>query len=276
MKIFYLLGLAMLLTSAQITFSQNKKDQSLAIYLLPKNIKSSEPPKLDLKKLKPQGKPLIHQDDILYYNKDRHEFGFYIETGEKISKRKNELRGRTFAVFVGKEAIYVGAFWLSIWSQSFSGVTLNLSNLEKESSVLTLELGYPTPKFFKGEDLRTDSRILNAFEKVKKLYEDLEVIGKCKDIKPTYKHMPSQIFTFEITKVLKGNFAQKEISFEVQYFRSNNNSEKLRDELRKDDTPTTSEDRWTFDKEKELILRFQQQVGVAESFPQIIDWKIKK
>jgi hypothetical protein len=255
MKIIYFVSLMMILTVTTSTFSQENTEKWFGIYLLPKSVKPNELANLDLKKLKPVGEPLIHQHDIYSYNQDSHEFTLYYENAEKLTKLEPKIRNRPFAVFVGEEAIYVGAFWTSISSQSFDGVIINLAPLNKLPTVFALEAGYPTEKFFEGKDLRSDPRILKAFEEVGKLYEHFEITGKCKSIEPTHKHLPSDIFNFEIVSVLKSSWDTKEISFEINYIREGS---KLIEALRKDGEPLNNQTLRDFDKDKELILRFEK------------------
>lgn len=281
MKII-LLSLMMIITATDSTFSQENKAKAFAIYLLPNSIKSSQLAKLDLKKLKPVGKPFIYQHDIQTYNQDKHEFQIAsFQVGEKLQKQKNELRGRTFAVFVGDEAIYVGAFGTSIWSQSFDGIYIDIYVINKENPILKFALGYPTEKFFKGNDLRSDLRILKAFEQVGNLYDDFEIIGKCKSIIGTGKRHQSYIFNFEIVSITKGKFDQNEVEFEL--FSDFGGGKMLRDLETEKFLPYSNED-LNFDKNKEFILKFEKRVGrpdakyqwLRENEYHLKDWFVKK
>lgn len=219
MKIFFLASVA-LIVFCQIIFAQNNP-KGFAIYLLPDSAKSNHLSTLDLKKLKPTGTPLIAESDLRFYQKETHELRIDYLASQRIKKINEKGGTASFAVFVGDEAIYAGAFWKSILSQSFDGIFIDtykaLNRADKKSvpdfPVLTLESGYPSPKYFTGTDLRADSRIFEALEKAGKLYEQTELIVKCKKITATGTRRPASNFTFEIVAVTQGKFKDKEITF---------------------------------------------------------------
>lgn len=270
----YLMSLMVILTTTISTLSQTDPQQWFSIYLLPKNIKSNQTGKIELKKLKPVGKPFIHQDDIYSYNQDTHKFRVYPEIVEKINKLQTKLNQRTFAVFIGDEAIYTGGFWLSSSSQSFNDVIINPLHIDQASSTIRLELGYQTEKPFTDNDLRADKRVLKAFAQVGKLYEDLKVAGKCKKIETTGKRRASLIFTFEITVIIKGRFDQKEVRFEF-YFDDVENR-KLRADLSKKGISIFQNGTYGFDKDKEFILNLEKQTHVSSPHYHLLNWTLKK
>jgi len=55
----------LIFAGTQIGFGQDDKD--FALYLLPPNIKAPDLSKLDIRKLKPSGKPFITANDIAWY-----------------------------------------------------------------------------------------------------------------------------------------------------------------------------------------------------------------
>ncbi len=203
-----------------MVFGQNNP-RGFAIYQLPDSVKSNQLSTLDLKKLKPTGAPLIAESDLWFYQKENHEFRIDYTAALRIKKINEQGGTQPFAVFVGDEAIYVGAFWKTILSASFEGVMIDtykaLARADKKSNpdfpVLTLELGYPSPKYFIGTDPRADTRIFKALEKAGKLYEAAELIVKCKKITATGTRRPGSEFTFEIVSVTKGEYKDKEINF---------------------------------------------------------------
>ena len=76
--------------------------------------------------------------------------------------------GIPFVVCVDGEPIYRGAFWASYSSASYDGIVIDVLpavNMEP----LRLQLGYPGPDFFTGEDLRADARIFQALKEAGKL-----------------------------------------------------------------------------------------------------------
>jgi len=211
MKIFFLV-IVSLIAFCPMVLAQNNSPQGFAVYLLPANIKSKNLSALDLQKLKPAGKPLIAAEDINFYQKETHEFQVEFPAAEKLRKMQNDLRGKTFGVFAGGEAVYAGAFWTSIWSQSFDGVIIDIFDLREDYPTLEFAAGYPSPEWFKGEDRRADKRILKALENAGKLYEEVELVVKCQKITASGTRRPGSHFTFEIVAVTKGEFRDKEIN----------------------------------------------------------------
>ncbi len=222
MKIFFLC-LFSVFFFCQMVLAQNNSPKGFAIYLLPDNIKPNQLATLDLKKLKPNGTPFIAEKEIWYYQKETHEFRIDYIASKRLKELNNQGGTKSFAVFVGKEAIYVGAFWKSILSQSFDGIIIDTYKAvgnqpyysNSDFPVLTLEPGYPSTEYFKGTDLRSDARIFKSLEEAGKLYEEVELVVKCKKITATGKRRPGSIFTFEIVSVTKGEFKNKEITFEL-------------------------------------------------------------
>jgi len=222
MKIFFL-SFVSLIVFCQMVLAQNNSPKGFAIYLLPDNIKSDQLSKLDLKKLKPTGTPLIAESEIQYYQKETHEFRIDYIAANRIKKIHERGGTQPFAVFVGNEAIYLGSFWKLILSSTFDGVIIETFkalgkppyNTSSDYPVLTLELGYPSSDYFKGTDLRMDPRIFKALQDAGKLYEDLELVVTCKKIVGTGKRRASFIFTLPIVSVTKGEFDEKEITIEL-------------------------------------------------------------
>lgn len=204
--------------------AQNNSPKGFAIYALPANFKSNQLSKLDLKKLKPTGMSLIvSENEIIYYQKETHEFKIDYIASDRIKKIHRRGGTQPFAVFVGNEAIYVGSFWKSILSSTFEGVIIDTYKTvgnppyysNSDYPILTLELGYPSDEYFKGADLRADSRIFKALEEAGKLYEDLELVVTCRNIYGTGKRRASYVFTLPIVSVTKGEFDEKEIKIEL-------------------------------------------------------------
>jgi hypothetical protein len=240
---------------------QKTSPKGFAIYLLPQNIKTNRLKNLDLKKLKPTGTLVITESDIQYYQKETHEFRVDNLAAGRIKKINDQGTARGFAVFVGDQAIYTGAFWKSIFSQSFDGIIINTFKAvgnrpyswQSEYPILTLETGYPSPSYFKGTDLRSAPKIFKALEEAGKLYEKAELIVKCKKIKATMKRRASHIFTFDVVGVAKGEFKEKEIEFELYDYQ-------LLPELEYNE-PIYSGKEVNFNQNQEIVLEISQQVG---------------
>ena len=79
------------------------------------------------------------------------------------------MRGKSFVVCVNREPIYWGAFWTPISSVSFDGITIWKPLNSQEPEVIKLELGYPSPAFYEGEDPRNNAEVMESLEQAGKL-----------------------------------------------------------------------------------------------------------
>lgn len=255
MKIPVFTFLLMLLVVPAV-FGQ-KSSGEFSLHLISISRKPGQMPKVDLNKLKkPKTAPLIAAKDIQYYNKDRHDIGLWYSAGKRINDAARDLRGKPFAIFVGNEAVYVGAFWSTILSQSFDGTWIDLHGINPNNPILELRFGYPGEDFATGSDPRDDARIANAFAEYGNLQQELIVRGKCTGMRNTMKRRASVIFTFTVDSVIKGDHKEREIEFETY---SDGEGGKLLRALRSNGTPYG--DKWTFDKDKQITLKFDQETG---------------
>ncbi len=269
MKIFFL-ALISLVCFCQMVFAQNKSSKGFSIYLLPANIKPGQLSKLNLKKLKPIGKPFVGSDEILLYQKETHEFQIDFKASERLKKLIIPVNGKPFAVFIGEEAIYTGAFWTSISSQSFEGIIINKEKAignppyfsNTDYPILSLELGYPSPKYFKNADSRSDSRIFKALQDAGKLYQEVELVVTCKKIVGTGKRRASFIFTLPVVAVTKGEFDEKELTLEIY-------DGKMLAEFDAEGKMLIGENT-NFNQKQEVILKLSKQVGKNKP-----DWFLK-
>ncbi|RPI22750.1 MAG: hypothetical protein EHM70_23375 [Chloroflexota bacterium] len=92
---------------------------------------------------------------------------------EKLRYLTVPVSGLPFVWVAGGERVFAGAFWTSISSLSFDeGIVINVLPIDQNR--VRLALGYPeSPGFFRGDDLRLDTRILQAFENAGKLIPSL-------------------------------------------------------------------------------------------------------
>jgi hypothetical protein len=79
------------------------------------------------------------------------------------------MDGKAFAVCIDGQLIYGGAFWVRYSSWSFDGIVIDTTLATREHPVIQIQLGYPGPSFFRGDDPRSDPRILQALEQAGKL-----------------------------------------------------------------------------------------------------------
>jgi hypothetical protein len=119
--------------------------------------------------------PLIAARDIITYNALTHEIKLTATAFERILDLQVPVSGKSFLVCVDRNPVYWGAFWTPISSMSFDGVTIWKPLGNRESSVITLELGYPSASFYNGEDPRSDPEILNSLESSGKIINRLSL-----------------------------------------------------------------------------------------------------
>ena len=65
-------------------------------------------------------------------------------------------------MFVDRNPIYCGAFWTPISSISYEGITILKPLNSQDSNIVKLELGYPSPNFFGGDDPRNNPDIIKS------------------------------------------------------------------------------------------------------------------
>jgi hypothetical protein len=70
----------------------------------------------------------------------------------------------SFVVCVNRKPIYWVAFWTPVSSISFEGVTIWKPLNSAEPHVIALEVGYPGPASYWGEDPRNSQEMINSLE----------------------------------------------------------------------------------------------------------------
>ena len=113
--------------------------------------------------------PLIGMDDIISYNTQTHELKLTAAAFERLCQLDVPTVGTSFLVCVNKSPVYWGAFWTPLSSQSFDGVTIWKPYGPSDPPIVTLELGYPAPSFYSGEDPRNKPEIISALRQAGKL-----------------------------------------------------------------------------------------------------------
>ena len=143
--------------------------EGFAIYLTQDNIPPTRLPILS--HVDTAEHPLITINDIITYNGVTHEINLTSEAFERIANLEVPVSGRSFVVCIDKRPIYSGAFWTPISSLSFDGVTIGKPLNSQEKKEIHLELGYPSSSFYKGEDPRNDTAIMESLKQSGKLIE---------------------------------------------------------------------------------------------------------
>ena len=113
-------------------------------------------------------KPLISTSDVISYTKETHEIELTPDAYRRILGLDIPVDGRVFVVCVDRHPIYWGAFWTSISSTPFDGVTI-MKPFAPDERLVQIQLGYPAPQFFTGKDPRSDPEILQSLERVQRL-----------------------------------------------------------------------------------------------------------
>jgi hypothetical protein len=261
------------LTLAAFRMNFAQTENRFELYLLPPTIQSKDLAKLDLKKLKPEGQPFFTSDDISSYVMDTHEMVLYYPLGLKLKKLEVPVSGQPFAVFVGGKPIYTGAFWTSLSSISFRGVTINVSDLKGDFPVLKLELDYPplAPKHIV-TDPRLDPKIFLALKNRGVLREEVWMYGKCRQIQATRKRRQSFVFTFDVTSVVKSTYEHPTVTFEI----FDDHGKSLREALDADWKSSFGiEDKWRFDADKLILLKFERRVSDEPQNVYLSDFAVK-
>jgi hypothetical protein len=116
--------------------------------------------------------PYISLDNIVSYDKNTHEIELTADGYQKVTQLQVPTSGLAFVVCVDKKPIYWGAFWTPISSQSFDGVVIMVPPFppgELAANTIQIQLGYPSPSFFQGEDPRSNPEIMASLETAGKL-----------------------------------------------------------------------------------------------------------
>jgi len=141
--------------------------EGFAIYLTEGDIPPAQMPALSHVDIAEQ--PVIAMNDIIAYNAKTHEITLTAKAFDRISSLEVPVRGKSFMVCVDKKLIYWGAFWTPISSLSFDGVTISKPLSSQKPKVIKLELGYPSPSFYGGEDPRNNATVMDSLERAGKL-----------------------------------------------------------------------------------------------------------
>jgi hypothetical protein len=113
--------------------------------------------------------PVISSKDIIAYDQETHEIKLKADAYERVQALQVPTTGKSFVVCVDKGPIYWGAFWAPFSSQSFNGVIILVPSLFHQENTIQIELGYPSPSLYQGEDPRSNPVILESLEEAGKL-----------------------------------------------------------------------------------------------------------
>jgi hypothetical protein len=142
--------------------------EGFAIYQTADGLSLEQMAVADLGKVRLDDTPLIATSDLRVYLKDRHEIELTPEAYERIGKLGVPTIGKPFVVCVDRRPVYWGAFWTPLSSATFSGVVIQLP-LGAAGHTIRIELGYPSPQQFRGQDPRSAPEVLRALAEAGKL-----------------------------------------------------------------------------------------------------------
>ena len=141
------------------------------VYLVEQDISPQEMMSANLAELQLEEPPLLTIDDIVAYSWEAHEMELTASAFERIAwleRTRLSMGGLPFVVCAGGERIYGGALWTSYSSATYEGIVINVYPASS-GQPLPIRLGYPSPEWFEGEDLRSDPRIHRSLEEAGEL-----------------------------------------------------------------------------------------------------------
>jgi hypothetical protein len=142
-----------------------------SIYLVKQEISSEMILETDLDQLELEEVPILSLADITTYTWETHEMELTPSAYGRLAELQTSVLGAAgwpFVICVGSERVYSGAFWTSYSSAVFGGIVIDVYPTERYRPV-RIQLGYPSPEWFTGEDLRSDPRIFRSLEEAGKL-----------------------------------------------------------------------------------------------------------
>ena len=141
------------------------------VYLVKQDISPQQMTNTNLTELQLEETPLLSIEDIVTYSWETHEIELTASASERVARLETSrlsMGGLPFVICAGGEPIYGGALWTSYSSATYDGIVINVYPAEFGQPV-PIRLGYPSPEWFTGEDLRSDPRILRSLEEAGKL-----------------------------------------------------------------------------------------------------------
>ena len=145
--------------------SSEATGSGFAIYLPEGDLPLDE--STELSRLELSGKPILSIADVISYAAETHAIELTPSAAERLSQLK--LPGKLFIVTVDRQPVYHGAFIAAYMSRSYDGVVILWPSMDGDGRTIRIQLGYPGPDFFAGEDPRSDPRIMESINQAGKL-----------------------------------------------------------------------------------------------------------
>jgi len=124
-------------------------------------------PHAELEKVELEAEPLLTEKDITTYNWATHTIEL---TGQGVKQVASAvaagLHGKTFVIVADGQRCYRGALWRSVSSRSYPNPVI-LAPLRGHT--IEVQRAYPSAKFAKGDDPRSDARILKVLRETGKI-----------------------------------------------------------------------------------------------------------
>ena len=116
----------------------------------------------------PGDEPIVSIEDIVSYRSQTHEIELTPSSAKRIVEL--DLAGKAFVVCVDRQPIYAGVFMALYFSRTFDGIVIIWPPTQGDGTAIRIELGYPGPEFFTGEDPRSDPKIFESLRQAGKLH----------------------------------------------------------------------------------------------------------
>lgn len=168
--------------------------------------------KIDLRRFRAAGRPLLDESDLVYYERTEHRLELTYDGASKIRRLAVDRGGLCFVVVADGVPIYKGAFFDGYGDPEFRGVAVDVSRVP----VLLFELDYPplAPKN-PGFDPRPDERVFGALRRTGKLFSKAVVSVRLKNARTSGKRRASVVFALEVVGVRTGSFAPRDFELEL-------------------------------------------------------------
>jgi hypothetical protein len=139
------------------------------VYLLKQDISVGEMLDANVAELQLEERPLLSTENLVAYRWETHEMELTPSGAERLARLEPSLLGGLpFVLCARGEPIYGGALWTSYSSATYPGIVIDVYPASLGQPV-PIRLGYPSPEWFTGEDLRSDPRIYRALDQAGKL-----------------------------------------------------------------------------------------------------------
>jgi hypothetical protein len=141
------------------------------VYLVKQDVSLRQMNETNLSEIRLEDKPFLSIDDVVTYSWDTHEMQLTASASQRVARlarSRLSMGGLPFVICASGEPIYGGALWTSYSSATYDGIVIDVYPAES-GQPLPIRLGYPTPEWFTGEDLRSDPRIHRSLGEADKL-----------------------------------------------------------------------------------------------------------